>query len=256
MIRSITPKGECYIVGDIHGNFTKVANCLDSLGFNPKEDTLVCVGDLVDRGAESSSVLEFLAYPFVHSVQGNHETFALSWYKLDGYYAVLGRDYIRWGGEWFMKLSPGQQGKIARRLHKLPIAIEINTPRGVVGVVHANIPARTSWAEVKHKLRTGSQSMIDWLQWDREIYKREVTETIPDLAALVVGHTPVLRPMTYGNRHYIDTHSRREAGFFSFYRVSDGAIITADDITLANRHEAGIYKTMSQLWEPPTGRIA
>lgn len=53
--------GTDYVVGDIHGCFTKLAEALDEVGFNFTKDRLFSTGDLVDRGPESEECLEWLA---------------------------------------------------------------------------------------------------------------------------------------------------------------------------------------------------
>lgn len=85
--------GRDLIVGDVHGHFTKLQAALDAVGFNPAEDRLFSVGDLVDRGPECDQALEWLAKPWFHAVSGNHEDMAIRWPKgfMDaGTYAMNG----------------------------------------------------------------------------------------------------------------------------------------------------------------------
>jgi serine/threonine protein phosphatase 1 len=60
-------------VGDIHGHFQRLQQCLEAVGFDPAVDRLFSVGDLVDRGPHSEAALDWLAQPWFHAVQGNHE---------------------------------------------------------------------------------------------------------------------------------------------------------------------------------------
>lgn len=254
MLKSLRKKeiGEYFFVGDIHGNFTKLANSLAYIGFSPKYDTLVCVGDLVDRGPESIDVLKFLRYPFVRSVMGNHEVFAIQYAGEHNKcpFPIHPTDYIRWGGEWFINASKQMQQKIAAKLSKLPIAIEVHTPDGVIGVVHANIP--NSWADMRERLLGNNpirrDTIIDWCQWDRSRFNIEDADIIPDLRALIVGHSPVPKITQFGNRLYIDTNSSRSGGHFTFIRGSDLQAITVTPDDLEQRRQTGIYKTMSELW--------
>ncbi|HBY9796157.1 TPA: YlcG family protein [Klebsiella pneumoniae] len=39
-----------WVVGDLHGCYTNLMNRLDGVGFDPAQDLLVSVGDLIDRG--------------------------------------------------------------------------------------------------------------------------------------------------------------------------------------------------------------
>lgn len=254
LLKIIKPKGNCFIVGDIHGNFSKLATSLDIIGFSPKQgDILICVGDLIDRGPESDQVIQFLNYPFVHSVRGNHEEFAIQWgnKKTQGF---TGTDYMKWGGKWFIHSPEKQQKQIADRLAELPIAIELQFESHLpVAVVHGNIPLMTSWTEVKEKLKIADPAMIDYLQWDRGVFKHERPLRIPDLRALVVGHCYTQEPAIHGNRYYLDTNSNPNARGFSILDARRFIIktVTDEEIKLFYRE----YKTMSDLWDGRTNPI-
>ena len=77
------PNGRDFVVGDIHGCWSKLTDDLKQLNFNFDTDRLFCTGDLVDRGPESHLALEWLAYPWFHSVRGNHEDMAIGWAECD-----------------------------------------------------------------------------------------------------------------------------------------------------------------------------
>jgi RNA ligase len=68
------------IVGDIHGCLDELKQMLDELGFDPKEDVLVCVGDLVDRGPKVRETIEFVrSLPRFHCTTGNHDDKFVRW---------------------------------------------------------------------------------------------------------------------------------------------------------------------------------
>ena len=56
--------GRDFVVGDVHGCFTKLQAKLDELAFAPEVDRLFSVGDLVDRGQESELAYEWLSKPW------------------------------------------------------------------------------------------------------------------------------------------------------------------------------------------------
>ncbi len=69
-----------YIVGDIQGCYKGLKKLLTKLKFNPQTDHLYAVGDLVARGEDSLSVLQYchdLGEHF-HSVLGNHDLHLLA----------------------------------------------------------------------------------------------------------------------------------------------------------------------------------
>ena len=53
-------KNKTYIIGDIHGVYDKLINCLQQVNFNYESDTLIQLGDVVDRGPDSYLVVEEL----------------------------------------------------------------------------------------------------------------------------------------------------------------------------------------------------
>ena len=64
-----------WAIGDIQGCFKPFRQLLEKIEFNPKNDQLWLVGDLVNRGKESLEVLEYL-YSIKDSVKivlGNHD---------------------------------------------------------------------------------------------------------------------------------------------------------------------------------------
>ncbi len=64
-----------YIVGDIHGMYSKLRKVLDYASFDSEKDTLYSTGDFSDRGSESLSVLRFLMGlgDNFRAVYGNHD---------------------------------------------------------------------------------------------------------------------------------------------------------------------------------------
>jgi hypothetical protein len=66
-----------YAIGDPHGCLTELQAIIQKIhddGFDPAQDQILVVGDLVDRGPESLKCLQFVRdTPGVISVLGNHE---------------------------------------------------------------------------------------------------------------------------------------------------------------------------------------
>lgn len=61
-------------VSDIHGQFDKLAEALAGAKFDQDIDTLVCLGDIFDRGPQSLEVLEYLmSLPNRIFIWGNHD---------------------------------------------------------------------------------------------------------------------------------------------------------------------------------------
>lgn len=189
--------GHDFIVGDIHGMFSCLQRHLDRIGFDPARDRLFSVGDLVDRGPESILALEWLERPWFHAVRGNHEQMAID--AAQGMYDP--RTYSANGGQWFMNLTADRQKVFADAFSKMPIAIEIETVAGTVGIVHANSP--DDWAEFPEYMKDDVFGMLS--MWSRERITNERRVHVEGVVAVVVGHTPLQSPVILGNVYHIDT---------------------------------------------------
>lgn len=103
---SLLPDGErIYAVGDIHGRSDLLLDLVDQIRRDmewgeAKRNTIVFLGDYIDRGARSSEVLDILAgNPFGDTdticLIGNHEAVLLQFLQD----AEIGRDWVRFGGD-------------------------------------------------------------------------------------------------------------------------------------------------------------
>lgn len=193
--------GRDFVVGDVHGCFSKLSAELDLVKFNPDLDRLFSVGDLVDRGPESAAVIEWLTQPWFYAVRGNHEQMALDYLVGD----LDCRDYRHYGGAWFMELSLQEQRRIAAHFDVLPVVLEVKTSSGLVGIVHADCPF-ASWTELIAELNGDDALLVaDTCLYSRERITADDESGVAGVARMFVGHTPVQRPISLGNVHYIDT---------------------------------------------------
>jgi serine/threonine protein phosphatase 1 len=52
--------GKLFAIGDIHGCFQKLKSLLDQIPFQKDLDTIVFLGDYIDRGPDSFKVVSYL----------------------------------------------------------------------------------------------------------------------------------------------------------------------------------------------------
>lgn len=220
-------QGRDYIVGDIHGHFRKLQLALDAIGFDPAKDRLFSVGDLVDRGPDCDEVLDWVARPWFFPVQGNHETMAIRWPKgkhVDGEFVrdMDAGNYMANGGGWNIGNPEHLQKEISDALAALPIAIELETAAGPVGIVHADVfgcswpgfLAMLEYVPKSAKHREIQQDVIDHAQWSRGRIDYRDESMVTGVRAVVVGHTPQSAgPVILGNTHFIDTMGWRGREF-------------------------------------------
>ena len=105
------------VVGDIHGCFDELVKLLELVGFG-KEDGLISVGDMLDRGPKSWKVCEFFKEtPNAYSVLGNHER------RVAG--TIRGTSLPAWSQKHSLSiLNPEEQLIWAEYLESLPAVIE------------------------------------------------------------------------------------------------------------------------------------
>ncbi|ABM97042.1 metallophosphoesterase [Methylibium petroleiphilum] len=199
--------GRDFIVGDIHGAYDMVIEAMRLVSFDKEKDRLFAVGDLIDRGPDSWRVARFLSQPYVFSVRGNHDHNLVSLY-VGGEPNEAALDFIapRFGLQWWLETPPELRADILQALIRLPVAIEIATRRGTVGIVHGNVPAGMGWSAFLVHLQRGTLSVIDEALEGRTRIANGDTSGVLGVGRLFVGHTPRRGgPKRYGNVYAVDT---------------------------------------------------
>lgn len=213
-------QGRDFVVGDIHGCFTLLQTALDAIGFSPTVDRLFCSGDLVDRGPESHQVVSWLDKPWFFATMGNHD-FMVAQYVLNGPHAISNIE--RLGGGWLLDLPKAQQLVIARRLSALPLAIQVETSEGPVGIVHADFPT-DDWQHVETPFSEDDRQICLWstMRFDR-MYSVEVK----NVRALIHGHLTFSTAQQIANVFFIDTGGwMASEGHFTFIDLAPLHLIT------------------------------
>lgn len=214
--------GRDFAVGDIHGHVSAMLVQLEALGFDRARDRLFSVGDLVDRGPECDRVDELLAQPWFFAIQGNHEDMAIRWPN-----GHMNPDtYIANGGGWNVMNPPAECQRVADMLSALPVAMEVETSQGLIGLVHADVPG-ADWPFFKVRLEhpEASRNMLSGIRemamWDRTRIQNDDRSLVKGVRAVIVGHTPVDRMVVLGNVHHIDTKGwiPQRGGRFTFLNL-------------------------------------
>lgn len=196
-----------YVLGDIHGRFDLVYESLKEVKFDANNDRLFCVGDLIDRGPYSKHVVDFLNLPFVHAIKGNHEDMLLDYFET--YPEATDEDFyhvgLRNGMTWFLDNTKEQRQEILDCLYNLPLVIEIESNRGLIGLVHADVPKNLSWSEFKQEIINDNEVVIETALWGRNRLLNELEQDIVGLGRLYVGHTVQEQIKKLGNVVALDT---------------------------------------------------
>ncbi|WP_434131247.1 protein-serine/threonine phosphatase [Enterobacter cloacae] len=187
-----------WVVSDIHGCYQWLLDELKRRRFNPYEDLLISVGDLIDRGPDSVKCLQLINEKWFRAVRGNHEQMAID--------SVENNDFALWlmnGGSWFSQLDDSQQQQALTLLEacrQLPLIIEITCTNGLNVIAHADYPA----AEYRWQQPVSAERVL----WDRDRlmgFMAGKGQGIRGADHFWFGHTPLDKRYDYDNLHYIDT---------------------------------------------------
>lgn len=188
-----------WVVGDLHGCYGLLMQHLDRVAFQPMQDLLISVGDLIDRGSEDVECLMLLNQPWFRAVRGNHEEMMLDALEGNGHANL----WVANGGGWYFDLNVNQQHRVKTLLHRiaeLPLIIEVVTGDKKMVICHADYPDD----------HYAFNKSVDPFQvvWNRQRINRAqrgFMRLIGGADQFFFGHTPVRKPFKSANQLYIDT---------------------------------------------------
>lgn len=194
--------GRIFAIGDVHGCADKLSTLLERLPLDRQRDTLVFLGDLIDRGPASKEVIETICClrrqgVAVVGLLGNHE-YLLREYRNSGNAALL--PYLRANG---IEKTLASYGAVTQRgltdLSFMPSAHQEFMASLVPYweteafiFVHAGMVAGVPLAD--HDLPTLCEKRGDFLTSEIHVGKR-----------VVFGHTPFATPLLTPTKIGIDT---------------------------------------------------
>ena len=186
-----------FAIGDIHGCFDQLDRLVKKIGIDFDNDTLVFMGDYIDRGPDSFKVVEFLINikkkcPKAVFLKGNHEE------MFENY--LLGEDMIRFlqnGGRMTIE-SYVRENSNENRFYMPPghedffhsLVLYYETDEYVF--VHAGL---------RKKVALEKQTADDLL-WIRKGF---IDSHFDFGKKIVFGHTPFSEPLINENKIGIDT---------------------------------------------------
>ena len=216
-----------FAIGDVHGCDTALRTLLAKI--EPRsDDTLVFLGDVVDRGPGTRQVIEQILTLQQRcqliAISGNHEEMMLA--------ALAGADWSMWmefGGEETLESYGGDQSRIPQAhvafLESMPDYWE--TPADIF--VHANLQPDVPL-----------QEQLDiWLRWNKLTGDERRYDPV---RRVICGHTPQKTgyPLIFPGWVCIDTNCQR-GGWLTALDVNDDWVYQANergetrDFTLGGR---------------------
>ncbi|RKX77247.1 MAG: serine/threonine protein phosphatase [Spirochaetes bacterium] len=167
--------GRDFVSGDIHGCFSDLEVEMRRVNFDTGLDRMFCVGDLTDRGPESSRAIHFLETDWFFPVLGNHEDIILQCYR-DKESPTYWHNQN--GGKWIQNQSAEWIERYISLIENLPLVIQV----GSYGIVHSSVPKGISWDNFVQKAGV-YRELILWRRY------RTYNETIEGIKTVYAGHT-------------------------------------------------------------------
>lgn len=211
-----------FVLGDVHGAYRALRQCLERSGFNKAKDHLIFLGDVCDGWPETKSCIdEFMTIPSITFLLGNHDIWAMEWMR-----SGLAEDlWLEQGGLATVKSYEPEipPAHISFFEKALPYYVLDNKL-----FVHAGINTQLP-IEVQ-TIRT--------LSWDRnlartalDLYNRGIHGKLTDYDEIYIGHTPVPfgQPIRSSEIWMMDTGAGW-SGVLSMMDIETKEIFTSDPV--------------------------
>ncbi len=189
--------GKLFVFSDIHGCFDKFNTLMDKVSISFKEDTVVFLGDYIDRGPNSFEVVEFLIglkrqHKNLIFLKGNHEDMFLKYLS---------------GTDRLVFLANGGQQTLESYMNR-----NIRTNDGLVPSDHFDfLESLILYHETEDFIfvHAGLKDNVPLKEQDPEDLlwiRRSFIESEHDFGKLVIfGHTPLPEALILPNKIGIDT---------------------------------------------------
>jgi serine/threonine protein phosphatase 1 len=171
-----------FVIGDIHGAYRALRQCLESASFDHEHDTLICLGDVADGWPETRSCIdELLKIKNLVYVLGNHDFWTLEWMET----GAIEEIWYHQGGKATIDSYPDEVHPSHMRLLKNALPYYISDNRIFV---HAGIDPKKP---LEHQ-------GLNIFLWDRNLartaldfYLDDITGKLTTFDEVYIGHTPV-----------------------------------------------------------------
>lgn len=191
-----------FVIGDIHGAYQALVQCLERSGFDRRKDRLIVLGDVCDGYPQVRECFdELLKIKHLDYVIGNHDLWALDWAK-NGKKEYL---WLEQGG-YHTLASYGQQAMPDEHIQLLEKAHPWMEEQGRL-FVHGGF---NPWENI-------AEQELQVLVWDRDLFydaarKHAVNPDFQygDYQDIFIGHTTTetfdsLEPLHFCNVWNLDT---------------------------------------------------
>ncbi len=220
------------VIGDIHGAYKALLQCVERSGFNKYEDQLICLGDVADGWPEVREVFEYLlTISNLIYIIGNHDKWLLDWFN----YSEVPSLWLDQGGKNSIKSYLTFRDDFDKQFNvgffehiHYPTALPQKVPSTHISLLEN---AHLYYVDNKNRLfvhggidinqKDMSKQKEDTLMWDRELVSRAIEcyvsgnyiklkKVKEQFSEVLVGHTTTsiynsLEPLKYGPVRMLDT---------------------------------------------------
>jgi len=213
-----------FVMGDIHGAYKALKQCLNKAGFDYDNDLLIQLGDVVDRYPQSfDCVEELLKIKNLIAIKGNHDDWFDEFIKTDFHPYFWSH-----GGKGTISSYLEQAGKSVRLLQK-GTGYKSNLESSDIPASHKNFFKNQQAYYIDENKRcfvhagfNANRQFLDQqtenYYWDRSLWESALQSKYSgeefcikvDFTEIYIGHTPTTKsntdqPMNAFNIHNLDT---------------------------------------------------
>ncbi|MBW2259977.1 MAG: serine/threonine protein phosphatase [Deltaproteobacteria bacterium] len=186
-----------FAIGDIHGCFDKLIALMDIIDVDPERDTLVFIGDYIDRGTQSKEVVDYLIDLSRQSgnvvfLKGNHELMLEQYLTGTNKLGFLANGGLETLDSYLKGSSPDATNPIPTTHLDFFSDLSMYYETDQYIFVHAGLKANVPLEEQNE----GDMLWIrgEFIYSDFDFGKR-----------VIFGHTPFQEPIIFDNKIGIDT---------------------------------------------------
>jgi serine/threonine protein phosphatase 1 len=224
-----------FVIGDIHGAYRALRQCLERSGFDYEDNNLICLGDVCDGWPETKeSIDELLKIKNLTYLLGNHDFWALQW-------MVTGKAESVW-------LSQGGAATIRSYQSGIPQEHIDFLGKASPYFLHHNKLFVHAGIDPQHAL---DEQDLNTFLWDRnlartalEFYAKKVSKKLTPYDEVYVGHTPIpfKKPIHSCGIWLMDTGAGW-TGVLSLMNITSKEVFISDDVPQLYPGEVGRVPT-------------
>ncbi len=209
------------MIGDIHGGYKSLMQCLERSKFDYDSDTLISLGDENDGWPETVEVYEELfKIKNLICVMGNHTYWLMQWLMFGATPTIWTTQGGRATIDSYLQHDHKIWIKHREKINKFPYYYVDDKNRCFV---HGGVSATISEREAD----------FNFLMWDRALWDNRPV-TVKRFKEVYIGHTSIYRsslvPVKFGNVWIMDTGGGYE-GVLSLMDVESKEIFQSDKVS-------------------------